>query len=89
MQYGTPSLRQLCRDSLEQHLDSETVCQALYVVEALEPALNELRPPLMASLGSNIQQVVEDDPGGFCQLPGSCLEALFQDPDLVRVPGLE
>ena len=85
VQCGTPSLRQLCRISLEQHLDSGTVCQALYTVEALEPALNELKPPLMAALGSNIQQVVEDDPDGFCQLPSSCLETLFQEPDLVGI----
>lgn len=84
VQYGTPTLRQLCRDSLEQHLDSQTVCEALHTVETLEPAFNELRPPLMASLGSNIQQVMRDDPEGFCQLPSSCLESLFQEPDLVQ-----
>ena len=79
-----PSLKQLCRDSLEQHLDIRNVCSALHTVEALEPALDDLNPPLMRLLAKDVEQVVADDLAGFCQLPGSCLESLFQESDMVR-----
>lgn len=79
-----PPLKQLCRQSLEQHLDVRNVCRALHAVEALEPALDDLSPPLMRLLAKDVEHVVADDLAGFCQLPTSCLESLFQESDMVR-----
>lgn len=83
-QRGAPSLRWLCRQSIEQHLDTHNLCSILYGVEVLAPALDKLKEPLMTCLADNLEQVVQGDPEGFCSLPCTCMLDLLSRPGLVR-----
>ena len=84
-QLGVESLKRLCRQSIEQHLCSQNLCSILRGVEALAPALNELREPLMTSLADNLDEAVLLDQAGFCSLPCRCLADLLDRPGLVRL----
>ena len=83
-QRGAQSLRWLCRQSIERHLDTHNLCNILYGVEVLAPAMDQMKEPLMACLAENLEQVVEGDPEGFCSLPCTCLLDLLSRPGLVR-----
>ena len=80
---GAQSLKWLCRQSIEQHLDTHNLCSILHGVEVLAPALDEMKEPLMACLADNLEQIVDLDPAGFCMLPCTCLLDLLDRPGLV------
>ena len=82
---GAQSLRWLCRQSIEQHLDTHNLCSILHGVEVLAPALDQMKEPLVACLADNLEQVVQGDPDGFCSLPCACLMDLLSYPGLVRL----
>ena len=80
---GAPSLTWLCRQSIEQHLDTPNLCSILHGLELLAPALDDMKEPLMACLADNLQQIIDQDPTGFCMLPCTCLSDLLDSPRLV------
>lgn len=80
---GAQSLSWLCRQSIQQHLDTHNLCSILHGVEVLAPALDEMMEPLMACLADNLEEVVQGNPGGFCSLPCTCLMDLLGRPGLV------
>lgn len=81
---GAQSLKWLCRQSVEQHLDTHNLCSILHGVEVLAPALDEMKEPLMTCLADNLEQVVDLDPDGFCSLPCTSLMDFLSRPGLVR-----
>ncbi|KAL3139743.1 hypothetical protein ABBQ38_004048 [Trebouxia sp. C0009 RCD-2024] len=86
-QRGAHSLRWLCRQSIEQHLDTHNLCSILYGVEVLAPALDQMKEPLLSCLADHLEQVVESDPKGFCSLPCTCLLDLLSRPGLACSEG--
>lgn len=82
--HEVPSLANISLRSLLDHLNIESACQALLVLDSMElPNLEKLRKKAVTLLAQEFTTVVNECRQVFCQLSGHALSSLLKSPDLV------